>query len=174
MSGTFASDSLQCILQLALQGAGIAKLADFLVADRIRTGELVRVLADGVEGWGECVAGTEPTYSSEYTAGAHAVAVEHLVPRLLAADVRHGADVEPALAGIRGHRMAKAAIEAAVLDAELRSARTSLADHLGATADRVAVGVSIGILPTVAIAFSVTEDAVTVHRILYLGQNWSA
>jgi DNA-binding transcriptional LysR family regulator len=46
VSGTFASDSLQCILQLALQGAGIAKLADFLVAERIRSGELVRVLAD--------------------------------------------------------------------------------------------------------------------------------
>jgi len=30
----------------------------------------------------------------------------------------------------------------------------------------------IGILPTVAIAFSVEEDAVMVHRILYNGQNW--
>ena len=38
---TFASDSLQCILQLALQGAGIAKLADFLVANSVRSGELV-------------------------------------------------------------------------------------------------------------------------------------
>jgi DNA-binding transcriptional LysR family regulator len=46
MAGTFASDSLQCILQLALQGAGIAKLADFLVAERVRSGELVPLLAD--------------------------------------------------------------------------------------------------------------------------------
>jgi DNA-binding transcriptional LysR family regulator len=46
VAGTFASDSLQCILQLALQGAGIAKLADFLVAEQVRSGELVRVLAD--------------------------------------------------------------------------------------------------------------------------------
>jgi DNA-binding transcriptional LysR family regulator len=44
--GTFASDSLQCILQLVLQGAGIAKLADFLVADWVRSGEVVRLLAD--------------------------------------------------------------------------------------------------------------------------------
>jgi DNA-binding transcriptional LysR family regulator len=44
--GSFASDSLQCILQLALQGAGIAKLADFLVAESVRSGELIPVLAD--------------------------------------------------------------------------------------------------------------------------------
>ncbi len=44
--------------------------------------------------------------------------------------------------------MAKAAVEAAVLDAELRAADVSLAAHLGATTDRVPVGVSIGILPT--------------------------
>jgi len=44
VAATFASDSLQCILQLALQGAGIARLADFLVADAIRAGQLVEVL----------------------------------------------------------------------------------------------------------------------------------
>ena len=45
-TATFASDNLQCILQLALEGAGIARLADFLVADWVRSGELVPVLAD--------------------------------------------------------------------------------------------------------------------------------
>ncbi len=108
---------------------------------------LVRVLADGVEGWGECVAPIDPTYTSEYTAGAHAVIRDHLLARLFAAPVRRGEDVAPALAGIRGHRMAKAAIEAAVLDAELRAAGRNLAQHLGATVDRVPVGVSIGIVP---------------------------
>jgi DNA-binding transcriptional LysR family regulator len=44
VAATFASDSLEFILQLALQGAGIARLADFLVADAIRTGRLVQVL----------------------------------------------------------------------------------------------------------------------------------
>ena len=46
MVGTFASDSLECILQLALQGAGIARLADFMVARPIRDGKLVPLLAD--------------------------------------------------------------------------------------------------------------------------------
>lgn len=114
---------------------------------------LVRVIAAGpggpVEGWGECVAGTQPLYSSEYTSAAEDVTVDHLLPRLFAADVRHADDVAGALAEVRGHRMAKAAVEAAVLDAELRAAGRSMAEHLGATVDRVPVGVSIGILPTI-------------------------
>ena len=113
----------------------------------------MRVRADGpsgpVEGWGECVAGTEPLYSSEYTSAADDVTGEHLLPRLFAAGVRHADDVAGALAEVRGHRMAKAAVEAAVLDAELRAVGRSLAEHLGATVDRVPVGVSIGILPTI-------------------------
>lgn len=114
---------------------------------------LVRVLATGpdgpVEGWGECTAGTQPLYSSEYTEGCEDVSRDHLLPRLFASDVRHGADVAAALAPVQGHRMAKAAIESAVLDAELRARGVSLAAHLGATVDRVPVGVSIGILPTI-------------------------
>ena len=113
---------------------------------------LVRVFGDGpggaVDGWGECVAGTQPLYSSEYTAAAEEVTRDHLLPRLFHAGVTHAADVADALAAIQGHRMAKAALEAAVLDAELRAAGRSMAEHLGATADRVPVGVSIGILPT--------------------------
>ncbi len=115
---------------------------------------LVRVMATGpggaVEGWGECVAGTQPLYSSEYTEACENVSRDHLLPRLFAASVRHGADVAGAFDDVQGHRMAKAAIEASVLDAELRAARVSLAEHLGATVDRVPVGVSIGILPTIA------------------------
>jgi DNA-binding transcriptional LysR family regulator len=44
VAAAFASDSLQCILQLVLQGAGIARLADFLVADAMRAGRLIQVL----------------------------------------------------------------------------------------------------------------------------------
>jgi len=108
---------------------------------------LVHVIAEGVEGWGECVAGTQPLYSSEYTAAAHAVTGDHLLPRLLRERTVHADDVDGLLAEVQGHRMAKAAVEAAVLDAELRAAGTSLAHHLGATVDRVPVGVSIGIQP---------------------------
>jgi DNA-binding transcriptional LysR family regulator len=46
VSGAFASDSLECILQLALRGAGIARLADFMVVRPIRDGKLVPLLVD--------------------------------------------------------------------------------------------------------------------------------
>src|SRR5688500_11394161 len=93
---------------------------------------LVRVATDDGEGWGECTALTEPTYSPEYVDGAQDVIVRHLAPRLL-----DGLDLAP----VRGHPMAKAALETAVLDAELRAQGRSLATHLGAVRDRVPAGV---------------------------------
>jgi DNA-binding transcriptional LysR family regulator len=46
ISPTFASDNLDCMLQLALQGAGIARLVDFMVGEPIRAGKLVPLLVD--------------------------------------------------------------------------------------------------------------------------------
>jgi O-succinylbenzoate synthase len=113
---------------------------------------LVRVTtAEGVEGWGECVAGNDPRYSAEFTEGAHLVLREHLLPRLLAIPERELAAhrVGPALAGVKGHPMAKAALELALLDAELRGAGVPLATWLGGVRERVAVGVSVGIADSV-------------------------
>lgn len=42
----FSSDSLECVLQLTVQGAGIARLADFMAAAPIRAGKLVPLLAE--------------------------------------------------------------------------------------------------------------------------------
>jgi o-succinylbenzoate synthase len=107
---------------------------------------LVRVVTAAAEGWGECVTPAAPVYSEEYTEGAADVLGRHLVPRLLAAETAVTAeDVGARLGGIKGHRMAKAALETAVLDAQLRGAGVSLARHLGAVVDRVPAGVSVGI-----------------------------
>jgi o-succinylbenzoate synthase len=111
---------------------------------------LVRVLTPDAEGWGECVALTEPVYSCEYVEGAQHVLRTHLVPRLLAGGVIGGAaGVAGALAAVQGHRMAKGALEMAVLDAELRATGESLAARLGAVRDRVPCGVSVGIADSV-------------------------
>lgn len=108
---------------------------------------LVRVLGDDVEGWGECVASTEPLYSEEYVEGAEQVIRDFLLPRL-PADVR-AHQVAPAFAPVRGNPMAKAAVEMAVLDAELRETGMSYAAFLGATRERVPVGVSVGIMDSI-------------------------
>jgi O-succinylbenzoate synthase len=106
---------------------------------------LVKAITDVGEGWGECVAGEEPDYSSEYVEAAQHVLVHHLLPPLLKQPQLTAADVAGTLRRIHGHRMAKAAIEMAVLDAELRAKGTSFGQYLGAVRAAVDCGVSVGI-----------------------------
>ena len=117
--------------------------------ERDKRAILVHALSDEAEGWGECAAGATPDYSSEWIDGAWAVLERFLAPAVLATTtLSEGEGVGRAAAGVRGHRMAKAALEAAVLDAQLRAEQRSLAEHLGAVRDRVPCGVSVGIAPT--------------------------
>jgi O-succinylbenzoate synthase len=110
---------------------------------------LVRVVTPEGEGWGECVAMDAPLYSSEYVDAAQDVIRRFLLPRLFAAGDVTAGRVAPLLEPIKGHPMAKAAVEMAVLDAELRQAGQSLATFFGATRDRVPSGVSVGIMDSV-------------------------
>ena len=109
---------------------------------------LVRVVTAEGDGWGECVAMSEPLYSSEHVDGAEDVSWRWLLPLLLQADGVDAASVASVLAPVKGHRMAKAALEMAVLDAQLTVAGVSLATHLGATRSVVDCGVSVGIPPS--------------------------
>ena len=109
---------------------------------------LVKAITDAGEGWGECVAGEEPTYSSEYVDGAQHVLIHHLVPRLRNRDIS-AADVAGLLRPVHGHQMAKAAIEMALLDAELRARGESFGKFFGATREEIDCGVSVGIHPTI-------------------------
>lgn len=106
---------------------------------------LVRLRTDVGDGWGECVAGSSPSYSSEYVEGCAHVIEHHLAPLLFAAPDLRASGLERLFAPVVGHRMAKAALEAAVLDAELRASGTSFGSHLGATRTEVDCGVSVGI-----------------------------
>jgi o-succinylbenzoate synthase len=104
---------------------------------------LVHVVAESAEGWAECVAEAAPNYSPEFTASAALVLRDHLAPL-----VDRRADVlalHDRLRPVRGHQMAKAALELAVLDAQLRTAGRSLAGWLGATRATVAAGAAIGL-----------------------------
>ena len=124
----------------------VAPFRSATTTETVREVVLVRVMGADGEGWGECVALTEPTYTSEYARGALRVLEQHLVPRLLAtSEPLHPHDVVPMLATVDGHPMAKAALELAVLDMALRRASRSLADHLGGRGSRVPCGVALGL-----------------------------
>jgi o-succinylbenzoate synthase len=110
---------------------------------------LVKVTTPDAGGWGECVAMDQPLYSAEYVDGAHDVIRRYLLPRLFAAAEVTADGVATLLAEVKGHPMAKAAVEMAVLDAELRAAGRSFGEHLGAVRDAVDCGVSIGIMDTI-------------------------
>lgn len=106
---------------------------------------LVTLHCDGLEGWGECVAGEDPFYSEEYIDGAWDVTRRYLGPALLGKALQSGREVPALLARVREHRMAKAALENAVWDAEAQEKAIPLWSLLGGTNREIACGVSIGI-----------------------------
>ncbi len=111
---------------------------------------LVKVTTeDGVIGWAECVAMSAPLYSPEYVSGCLEMMRTFLIPALNKATEISAADVAEILKPFLGAQMAKAALETAVLDAELKIAGISLATYLGANKTKVPCGVSVGIAPSI-------------------------
>ncbi len=106
---------------------------------------LVEVQAEGLTGWGECVAAEHPYFSEETVDTAWMMAEQELVPKLLDAEVRGGGSCPDIFKQVRGHRMAKAAIENAIWDLEAQMEGTPLASLLGGTREVIPCGVSIGI-----------------------------
>ncbi len=113
--------------------------------ETVREVILVRAFTSDGEGWGEMVTQADPLYSSEYTQGAWDVALRFLAPALLDRGRIAPEEVAGVLEPFKGHRMAKAGLELAVLDAALRAEGRSFGEYVGATRDRVPSGVSVGI-----------------------------
>jgi o-succinylbenzoate synthase len=106
---------------------------------------LVRLDGEGATGYGECVAEQDPYYSSETNGTAWHIIADFVAPRVLGAEFAHPRDLFPALKAIRGHNMAKAAVEMAAWDLFAKQRGEPLSRVLGGTRDRIASGVSIGI-----------------------------
>ena len=107
---------------------------------------IVRVVdKDGAEGWGECTAGEGPFYSDEWAETAWPTLKEFLAPMVVGREVAAAANVHELMKSVRGHRMAKAAIETACWDLEAKRANAPLWKHLGGVQSEISCGVSIGI-----------------------------
>ena len=110
---------------------------------------LVNVQGDGIEGWGECTAGENPFYSAESVDSAWYVAERYLGPALLGRVLQEPGDCVPLFAPVRGHRMAKGAIENALWDGEAQQRGMPLWQLLGGSRSQISCGVSIGIQDSV-------------------------
>ncbi|GAA4263207.1 o-succinylbenzoate synthase [Dactylosporangium darangshiense] len=154
-----------------LQGLELRRIAMPLVApfrtsfgtEHERDVLLVRAVTTDAEGWGECVALSAPLYSAEYVDGAEAFIKRYIVP-LLARFEGHAYALEPLFEPLKGHPMAKAAVQTAVLDAHLRAAGMPLGAFLGAVRDRVPAGVSVGIMESIPALLDAVEG--------YLGEGY--
>ena len=115
--------------------------------DRVEQRRIILVAADvgGVIGWGECVAGESPFYSPEYTDTAWLVLRDFLWPMIKGKVFDSACEVWSLLKHLRGHNMAKGALEAAVWDAEAKQKDVPLAKLIGGTRNEIASGVSVGI-----------------------------
>lgn len=111
---------------------------------------LVCLEANGLRGWGEVVAEEEPLYSYETVNTALHVIRDFLGPALLTGPIDSLDDLARRLSPFRGHNMAKAGLELAFMDLLAQVKKESLSALIGGELKRVAVGVSLGIQPTIS------------------------
>jgi O-succinylbenzoate synthase len=109
---------------------------------------LVEAHADGVSGWGECVAGEAPYYSPETIETAWHIIRDFLWPEIRGKDLASAREVWGMLEHTRGHNMAKGGIESAIWDAEAKQRGIPLWKLIGGVREEISSGVSIGIQPT--------------------------
>ncbi|WP_129626330.1 o-succinylbenzoate synthase [Candidatus Oscillochloris fontis] len=106
---------------------------------------LVRLFAQGAEGWGEAPVGIGPWYNEETSATAWVMLREILAPLILQVDLDGPEGVEAAFARVRANRMARSGIEFAAWDLFGHLRGQSLTSMLGGTRSSVDVGVSVGV-----------------------------
>lgn len=106
---------------------------------------LVCLHTDSGTAWGECVAGENPFYSDEWIASAWVTIEAHLAPMVMGKEMATAGESARLMAKVRGHRMAKAAIENALWAAEAEQKQAPLWKLLGGTRRQIECGVSIGI-----------------------------
>lgn len=138
------------VTEVTLYHIGMEHRSPFRTSRWIENGErvLIEARADGLIGWGECVAGPVPGYCSETTKTNWYILEDFLIPATLAADIDSIPDYRDAIDHVSGHLIAKAGLEMALWDLLGKRDGISLQTMLGGKGSRVKVGVSIGIQET--------------------------
>ncbi len=122
---------------------------------------LIEIKSEGLTGYGECVATRDPGYNYETTGTAIHILKDFIIPLMLGRDVKHAAEFQNLVSGIRGHCLAKAGVEMAIWDLLGKRKNKSLRELLGGVRDKVEVGVSVGIQESVQGLVETVEDYVS-------------
>ncbi len=116
---------------------------------------------DGHQTWSECVALADPSYTPETADTCWLAIREWLAPRLLGRRFESPREVHAALTkGVRGHAMARAALEMGCWGLEAIRRGLSLAALLGGSRAEVATGVALGMYPDLGALAAKVADAV--------------
>jgi o-succinylbenzoate synthase len=126
---------------------------------------LLRVESEGIVAWGECVADPDPFYMYETTETARHILKDFLLPL-----VEPGitlAELGKRFQHVRGHGMAKATIENALLSLIAQQKKIPLHTLLGFPARKIMSGISIGLKETQDELLRTVEEAVErkYHRV---------
>lgn len=126
---------------------------------------LLRVEAGGIVGWGECVADPDPYYAYETTVTARHIIRDFLLP-CVEPGLTLGA-VASRFRKVRGHGMAKATVENALLDLFAKRAGVPLHELLGAPRRPIPSGLSIGLQDSIEALLAIVAEAVEkgYHRV---------
>ena len=106
----------------------------------------VKIVTDGISGWGECAPSPLPLYNSEFSAGAFVVARDIMAPRLIGKKVISGEFLQDTFSDLKGHQFAKSAFDGAWWDAHSQRLETPLWSLIGGTREVVPVGADIPVL----------------------------
>jgi O-succinylbenzoate synthase len=111
---------------------------------------LIEAISGEVSGWGEVTAGENPFYNEEWTGSVWPMVIDYIAPRVLQYEFASPAEVGARTSHIRGHKMARGGVEAAIWDLQARLNGEPLYKTIGAGARKeIACGVSIGIQDSV-------------------------
>jgi O-succinylbenzoate synthase len=151
------------IERITLREISLALKEPFRISSGVESQRRILVVeleGEGIEGWGECVAGELPNYGPETVDTAWWAIKTWLAPRLLGVGWSAPSEVSPLLVrNVRGHLMAKAALEMACWEMAARASNVALATLLGGVRDRVEVGISLGIQESTAALVGRAEAA---------------
>jgi len=152
------------VAEIALREIRLALREPFRISSGVMSDRRILLLelrdADGIAAWSECVAFQNPIYSAETIDTAWMAITSWLAERVLGVDFSSPSDVHAALEHeIRGHNMAKAAVEMGCWGLEATRAGVALSTLLGGTRDRVVTGISLGIQANPAALVQRAQDA---------------